>query len=377
MADSIGGNGLIQAERALATLVEHPERLNRARWRFSASPPSYTSPPPEDTTEPPTPGDPDARRVEQAEQREIAKHEASKPYNQIGAQEMELRERINKEERLGIHRVPNFKPYDEYTFEAIKRSWEEQGIWNKRWDRTPFCKRVFWRWKHEEPLESGCESDSDADAEDDSAYQLFSRTIPSKRKRKAPLSDEQRARLEHDREASRPIHQFLWQMSKERDVIRGEATLGEAATTADLDINTQAYKNIKALWEKRNIWDIKWGIMPGMSWKHERPREQGFQADSVPTQSQEAVVDTADIRAETPRSFSKPPTPPIPQNRLPNGSAEEGTLSGHMRSFGDARRPLPTIFATTNDERETVQPVSGELTPVLPDWLRASQDLYG
>jgi hypothetical protein len=46
-----------------------------------------------------------------------------------------------------------------------------------------------------------------------------------------------------------------------------------ASTSVPLDIGTTAYENIRSTWLRRLIWDKKWGTLPGMSWKHERPLE--------------------------------------------------------------------------------------------------------
>ena len=43
MADTIRGDGLLIASRSLAVLAEDPERLHRARERYSDFPPSYVS----------------------------------------------------------------------------------------------------------------------------------------------------------------------------------------------------------------------------------------------------------------------------------------------------------------------------------------------
>lgn len=40
------------------------------------------------------------------------------------------------------------------------------------------------------------------------------------------------------------------------------------------DINTTAYENVKNTWTKRGIWNKRWGILPGMWWKHEEPLEE-------------------------------------------------------------------------------------------------------
>ncbi|KAI9674018.1 MAG: hypothetical protein M1829_003861 [Trizodia sp. TS-e1964] len=83
---------------------------------------------------------------------------------------------------------------------------------------------------------------------------------------------EQRVVWERQREASRPYYQFIYQISKERERIQAEFTDGEGADKAD--INTQAYENIKNTWTKRAIWNVRWGILPGMFWKHERPLDE-------------------------------------------------------------------------------------------------------
>ena len=52
--------------------------------------------------------------------------------------------------------------------------------------------------------------------------------------------------------AARPYHQFVYQISKERERIQEESENGEGADAAD--INTMAYKNVK------NTWNGRWGI---------------------------------------------------------------------------------------------------------------------
>ncbi len=94
---------------------------------------------------------------------------------------------------------------------------------------------------------------------------------PPKRRKRNPLTVNQRAQAKCDPEASRPIHQFLWQLHNERDRIINEHTDGTSPAAFSLDINDTAYESIKSTWVRRGIWDIKWGILPGMSWKHEWP----------------------------------------------------------------------------------------------------------
>ncbi|PGH05475.1 hypothetical protein AJ79_06782 [Helicocarpus griseus UAMH5409] len=98
---------------------------------------------------------------------------------------------------------------------------------------------------------------------------------------------ERRAKLEREREASRPFHQFVFQVSKERERIQRETgNDGELTTIAarDADINTRAYDNVKNIWIRRMIWNNKWGILPGMTWKHEESIEW-LSADLPPVEA--------------------------------------------------------------------------------------------
>jgi hypothetical protein len=63
------------------------------------------------------------------------------------------------------------------------------------------------------------------------------------------------------------------------------------AGAAAADINSRAYQNVKNTWITRFIWNNNWGIMPGMSWKHEEPLDEAidcptpFVANSLADQS--------------------------------------------------------------------------------------------
>lgn len=156
--------------------------------------------------------------------------------------------------------------------ERVEKRWKEQGIWNDKGG-----------WKHEEPICSNCS------------------TTPQQQR---------------EREASRPFHQFIYQMSQERRRIQDHERRriqleerwrreDEAAERPDggpgkdlfwfpppswlpeppqdsfvsegafvsHDVNTKAYQLVKDAWVKRGIWYDKWGQLPGMTWKHEYPLE--------------------------------------------------------------------------------------------------------
>jgi hypothetical protein len=200
--------------------------------------------------------------------------EASEPDKQFRAQVEEERRRIwNAEPRTGWMEITS----DLYTFqeearETVKKRWVEQGIWNNKWNYY-----TIGRWKHEEPLELESESETDTEAESSRPPFSFLSKEPQPKPRR-PKSDEEKRRIaerrvvrEREREASRPYHQFVYQISKERERIQ-ESANGEGADTAD--INTRAYENVKNTWTKRGIWNKRWGVLPGMSWKHEQPFEE-------------------------------------------------------------------------------------------------------
>jgi hypothetical protein len=169
----------------------------------------------------------------------------------------------------GTRRLPVGSDYYTMAKENVKERWVEQGIWNNKWNEM-----ASGRWKHEEPLEPESESETDSEA----PTPLFSFQRP---KRRRPKSDEEKRRTaerravrERERKASRPYHQFVYQISKERERMQDESTSGEGTGVGIPNINTTAYENIKNTWTKRGIWNKRWGILPGMSWKHEEPLDE-------------------------------------------------------------------------------------------------------
>lgn len=156
--------------------------------------------------------------------------------------------------------------------ETIKKRWVEQSIWKDKWDKMAAgWYRDIGRWKHEEPLELEPDSETDMEAETPvPSFSFFG--IPQKQaqpKLRRPKSDEEKRRIaerqvvrEREREASRPYHQFIYQISTERKRIQDEYADGDGADAAD--INTRAYENIKTVWTKRGMWNGRWGILPGI-----------------------------------------------------------------------------------------------------------------
>ncbi|KAI1655127.1 hypothetical protein F4813DRAFT_398672 [Daldinia decipiens] len=227
MADTIRGDGLLMAHDALAELIEDPQRLDRARNRFSNSPPTGN----------------------------------------------------------------------------------------------------IWKWKHEIPLkiesESESESETDSEAQGDVLLSRSARTIGGV-KRRRPKSDEElrlianrRLMRERGREASRPFHQFIYQISKEREIIQSKLGPEESISSGLTDINTKAYENVQSTWIKRGIWNRKWGILPGMLWKHEQPLDEMLVEEMGPDPAGQANPledDGRRVEARSPPRQVFEPFPPVESN---------------------------------------------------------------
>jgi hypothetical protein len=272
--DTLRGDGLARAQRALAGLEGNPQRLDHERIRFDSSPPPYISDRSGTTTRSQSPNPPNEEQRRRQERRVQLGREriASQPYNQFSAQTSEERDRLLEASLNGIRRLPVGSNTYKMARENVKKRWVEQGIWNNKWNEM-----ASGRWKHEEPPELESESKTDSEAESPPLFSFLPEQPQPKPRR--PKSDNEKRRIaerravrESEREASRPYRQFVYQISKERERIQEKPENGEGADAAD--INTRAYENVKNTWTKRGIWNGRWGILPGMSWKHEEPLEE-------------------------------------------------------------------------------------------------------
>ena len=100
---------------------------------------------------------------------------------------------------------------------------------------------------------------------------LLCRKIPSG-KNIQPGGDRQ-ARQKLGDESSRPFHQFIYHISKERERVQNDCDSPDSASSVSAltNINTKSYENVKGIWVSRGIWNDQGGILPGMVWKHESP----------------------------------------------------------------------------------------------------------
>ena len=309
---SLRGEGLMKAHRALTFLAEDQHRLDDGLMRFGNSPPPpYSAPQSHNSTRSQSPdlGSDEQRRREERKWQLIIERRASRPYEQLSAQEIKEEEWLVQADRNGTHPLPCRVGFDKLAHDNVKKRWVEQGIWHEKWTSTA-SNGV---WKHEEPLE--LESELETDDEREPQPGIFTASLmprPPKSDEEKQRIIEQRSRrlreLETSRQASRPFHQFVYQVSHQRGRI--EDTLGNAearaAASPNADINTRAYEMVKSFWVKQKIWDQRWGILPGMSWKHEEPLEEEV---SAPAQTNPVEVCKPEVvggRLERPFLFYAP-----------------------------------------------------------------------
>ncbi|KAF2176606.1 hypothetical protein K469DRAFT_438086, partial [Zopfia rhizophila CBS 207.26] len=396
--DNLRGDGLVRAQRALAALQEDPQRLDRARRRFSNSPPPYTSPQSHNSTRSQSPNPPceEQRCREERRWQLVRERWQSLPKKQFAAQRSEEEERIYEAHENRTRRLHAGTNIYQLAYENVKKRWVEQGIWNDKWNDM-----ASGRWKHEEQLALGSESETEAEAKTQSPLFSFFQKEPQSKPRR-PKSDEEKRRIaerratrEREREASRPFHQFVYQVSKERERIQDEAESGEvtAAATTSADINTRAYENVKNTWIKRCIWNRKWGILPGMSWKHEEPLEEEVADGPAPIEANPLGNGSYNEAGEAPRAriFGSPP--PVETNQrqasgkmntsqqglsadidlpgLANENAEHSPLESDSRPpRGGSRVPRPAIGQTTRPSRRRPSNKDGQTQAVASTSLR-------
>jgi hypothetical protein len=157
--DALRGDGLARVHGALGRLEGDPLQLDRARRRFTDSPPAYTSNPSGTTTrsQSPMPPSEEQRRREQRLVQLRRERMASYPREQFSAQNREERERLwaadPKVNWIRFDPAHFGDTHDKLARENVKKRWMEQGIWNDKWNDM-----AAGRWKHEEPLEVESES---------------------------------------------------------------------------------------------------------------------------------------------------------------------------------------------------------------------------
>ncbi|KAK3190714.1 hypothetical protein K4F52_003405 [Lecanicillium sp. MT-2017a] len=275
-------------ESALAALADNPESLDRARSRFSDSPPSYRS---QESTAFPSPELSSEEEHERMKWDLIQRHSASLPREQFTLQVRTEYERIKQHSAWRGKPMPEGMDMYSFAEKTVIEDWRRQGICRRGWRHTCVCDG---RWKHEEPLDLDSDTEETLYMDNMLGFRPTGRAgIPDAM---ACASTHFQALRKHNSEMSRPYHQFLWQVALERQFLTfklrqpeprwsfsrtGEPLftlpqpntedLEESLSTLPPDLNTIAYENVRDRWIDQGLYLEEWGALPGFTWLHEIP----------------------------------------------------------------------------------------------------------
>lgn len=159
-----------------------------------------------------------------------------------------------------------WNPADYYELRkvSVEAEWKKQGIWDDDWPHGEM--RL---WTHEQPL------DHDTDSEREDLFGLPPRPRPksaTKLLQNANARLERRREKDRCREASRPFHQFKYQVDKEREYIRVRIAGRKHSAVSDLD--ELVYHTVRNRWIDGDLWFTEWDPLPGMQWMHEMLHEE-------------------------------------------------------------------------------------------------------
>jgi len=229
-----------------------------SRRRFSRSPPPLPSGPSTayEESNPPSPG-------EQLRDRENKELQNSTADEQFAIQVKDELDRIRTARDKGLLWQPNLSDWDEAAEANVKYRWMRQGIWDDQWDIEPG--KI---WKHE--LE-------DIPQPAGPSHSVKGGKLGTKKKDKySELQDEYQEIVRsavdpQQRQLSRPCYQFVHQFCEERQWIK--MGLSREGQDQHANLDTKAYESLKSRWIREGIWDDDWTLIPGVSWKHERPQK--------------------------------------------------------------------------------------------------------
>lgn len=230
-----------------------------SRRRFSRSPPPVPSVPSTEyeESEPPSPG----AQLRDKERKELQNSRADAQFIiQIDDELGRIRAARDKD----LLQQPNLFDWEEAAEANVKYRWMQQGIWDERWASQPG--KI---WKHElrdsPPPVRPSKSVKDGGVS----------KLRTKRKRQPCDLEEEYQEIVRcaigfqNRQSSRPCYQFIYQFDKEREWIKMGLSTQDQDQLASVD--TRAYENLKSRWIRDGIWDDDWALIPGTSWRHERP----------------------------------------------------------------------------------------------------------
>lgn len=155
--------------------------------------------------------------------------------------------------------------YDELADGLVKHRWIERGIWRQDWLGT----RPEGPWLHELHIYLESESETDSEYEYDPCVDGIRPHPPPGRRPKcaAELQKvmERRKIYFEQREATRPISQFLQQVEEEK------MSFADQNSGRDSLTDLEARNIVRERWQEYRIWSSTWEELPGMSWRHEEP----------------------------------------------------------------------------------------------------------
>lgn len=272
--------GVADVIDALQRLEDDPEQLSLQRaHRYSDPPPAYPSS--GETTQPPSPAEASVDESALRGRRNAALLR-SVPYEQFESQMTRERERIIyqlDEARYGRRQtLPVDRTVDliDNARNNVRARWVEQGIWIWYNEGAPAWEPDTLRWGHEKETEPQLPPEPAPEPEAKPIRNIFvgwgreeTNTVTEESERASALdvTETPAAISERDTLASRPYHQFLFQVSKEREWIKDELQFKPA--TGMIDLDAMAYESVKKIWIEDEIWNPTWGELPGMTWTHE------------------------------------------------------------------------------------------------------------
>ncbi|MCJ1470652.1 hypothetical protein MMC07_009298 [Pseudocyphellaria aurata] len=240
-------------------------------------------------------------------QRELEKTRPSCQYSRAVRLELDVMEEA---ERMYRFLDPTLFPFQQLAEAVVRERWIERGIWSFGDGRVGFLAK----WKHTLADERNSKAKNTKAKNTHHIGTVFD-CGPDK---KVVKKDTEPIPLSNNVDASRPYSQFEWESSEERKMLgaggdvnkildftykkvmekwesqgrwtskctkRPEHDLAVAKYQRWLmkvsqpcpDINsleTVAYNNVRADWEKHGLWDQSWTEKPGAIWRHEWPEEK-------------------------------------------------------------------------------------------------------